>query len=133
MKLSGYKTDYYQYTELASSTSRQLALAGIALVWVFKSGNDGSLKLPDELLLPSICLIVSLGSDLLQYVVASITWGMFHRYHERKRTPREDDPEVEASRYYTWPINVLFYLKILTVLIAYFFLFKHAVNSISFV
>jgi len=132
MKLSGYKQDYYQYTSLASSTSRQLALAGIALVWVFKTQGDNGYVLPNELLFPSICLIVSLGSDLLQYVTASITWGVFHRYHELKRKSKNEDPELEASRYYTWPINFFFYSKIASVLIAYVYLLKHAISSVSF-
>ena len=132
MKLSGYKQDYYQYTGLASTTSRQLALAGIALIWVFKSQGPNGFQLPNDLLLPSICLIASLGSDLLQYVVASITWGLFHRHHERKRSSIEVDPDIEASRFYTWPINVFFYGKIISVLIAYGFLLIHAIKSISF-
>lgn len=132
MKLSEYKTDYYQYTSLASNGSRQLALAGIALVWVFKTQGTSGYTLPNELLIPSVALIVSLGSDLLQYVVGSITWGFFHRYHEARRSSISEDPELEAPAYYTWPINAFFYSKIISVLTAYFFLLKYAINSISF-
>lgn len=132
MKLSEYKTDYYQYTSLASNGSRQLALAGIALVWVFKTQGASGYTLPNELLIPSIALIVSLGSDLLQYVAGSVTWGIFHRYHEAQRASMLEDPELEAPVYYTWPINAFFYSKILSVLIAYFYLLKYAISSVSF-
>lgn len=132
MKLAYYKGEYSAFTGLASSTSRQLALAGIALIWVFKTQGQAGYKLPNDLLLPAVCLILSLGSDLLQYVLGSIIWGSFHRYHEKKRSTITDDPEIEAPFYFTWPINLFFYSKIGCVLIAYFFLFQHAITSISF-
>lgn len=132
MKLSEYKADYYQYTSLASNGSRQLALAGIALIWVFNTQGSLGYTLPNELLIPSIALIWSLGSDLLQYVIGSIIWGLFHRYHEARRSSISEDPELEAPVHYTWPINAFFYSKIISVLIAYFFLLKYAINSISF-
>ncbi len=132
MKLSAYKADYYQYSGLASSTSRQLALAGIALVWVFKTQGTTGYALPNELLYPSVFLICSLASDLLQYVFGSIIWGLFHRHHEKSRSAITEDPDVEAPMYFTWPINLFFYGKIAAVLIAYFYLFSHAAKSITF-
>lgn len=132
MKLSNYKQDYYQYTSLASSTSRQLALAGIALVWVFKTQGVVGYKLPTDLFLPSIFLISSLASDLLQYISGSIIWGWFHRFHEKKRSSISDDPEIETPMYFTWPINFFFYSKIIYVLLAYTYLFKYAAKSIFF-
>ena len=101
MKLEYYKSEYSAFSGLASSTSRQLALAGIALIWVFKTQGQAGYKLPNELLLPVICLIVSLGSDLLQYVSGSIIWGSFHRHHEKKRKSITDAPEIEAPFYFT--------------------------------
>lgn len=131
MKLSDYKKDYYQLSGLASNASRQLAFAGIALIWVFKSQSENGFQLPSELLIPSMCLIFSLGFDLLQYVTGSITWGLFHRYHEKKRTS-EIDPELEAPFYYTWPINFFFYCKIISVLVSYSYLALYSINSIWF-
>ena len=132
MNLEYYKGEYYSFSGLASSTSRQLALAGIAIVWVFNSHGQTGYKLPNELLFPSICLILSLGSDLLQYVTGSIIWGCFHRFHEKKRKSIGDNPDIEAPFYFTWPISLFFYIKIAAVLIAYIFLLKYAISSISF-
>jgi|SRR5690554_15848 len=132
MKLSDYKKDYYQYTSLASTTSRQLALAGIALVWVFKIQGVSGFELPNALLLPLVGLILSLFFDLLQYCLGSIIWGSFHRYHEKKRLLPGDDPSLEAPAYLTWPINLFFLLKIIAVLISYWFLLLYAVSSITF-
>ncbi len=133
MKLSEYKNDYYEYSGLASSTSRQLTFAGIALLWIFKSGSDGNYSLSVELYIPAVALIVSLGSDILQYVTATIIWGIFHRYHECNRNNNNPDTELEASKYLTWPINFFFYLKLISVIYAYYYLLKFAINKISFV
>ena len=133
MKLSEYKSDYYQYSGLASSATRQLALAGIALIWVFKTQSDnGTYILPNTLIYPAIGLIVSLGSDLLQYVFGTVIWGLFHRYHESLRESIEDDPILEAPVHYTWPINFFFYTKIIAVLVSYFFLLIFAIDSVKF-
>lgn len=120
MKLDYYKSEYASFSGLASSTSRQLALAGIALIWVFKTQGQAGYQLPNDLLLPALCLIVSLGSDLLQYVSGSMIWGSFHRYHEKQRKFITDEPDIEAPFYFTWPINIFFYTKITAVLMAYF-------------
>ena len=132
MKLSEYKKDYYSYSGLASTTSRQLALAGIALIWIFKTQVQDVYNLPNELLLPAICLIAALASDLLQYVAGSIIWEFFHRYHEKKRESITQDPDIEAPFYFTWPINLFFYSKIVSVLVAYYYLFQYAITTISF-
>ena len=36
MKLSDYRETYYEFSGKASDVTRQLAFAGIAIVWIFK-------------------------------------------------------------------------------------------------
>lgn len=133
MNLSGYKKDYYELSGLASTACRQLAFAGIALIWIFKSGESSSICLPDSLLIPAGLLVLSLTFDMLQYVVGATVWGFFHRYHEKRKENPESDPYVLAKPIYNWPANSFFYLKILSVVSAYFLLLKFVVNAISFV
>ncbi|MFW5431165.1 MAG: hypothetical protein ACKE5Q_00095 [Methylophilaceae bacterium] len=132
MKLSEYKSAYYESSSSASSVSRQLALAGIAFVWIFKTNGVNGYVLPNALVWPSICLIVSLGADLLHYVSGSIIWGKFHRHHELKRLSITEDPDLEAPSYFNWPAIFFFYLKMLAVLVAYGFLLSHSIQAISF-
>ena len=132
VKLSEYKQDYYQISGLASSTSRQLAFAGIALIWIFKTGNSPPIALPKDLLFPSGFLIFGLACDLLQYLFATVIWGSFHRYHEKKKNAIEEDSTIGAPKYLNWPTNLLFYSKILSVLIAYYFLLKYVWTAIEF-
>lgn len=133
MKLSEFKTDYYEFSGLASSSSRQLAMAGIALLWLFKSGGGtNTYTLPIELFLPAALLVASLGSDLIQYILGTVIWGAFHRHHENRRKSEDDDPSIEAPPCYSYPITVFFYLKIIFVLVAYFLVLTFALSEVTF-
>lgn len=133
MKLSGYKKAYEDLSGLASTVSRQLALAGIALIWIFKTEVKGVYCLSTTLLIPSWILIFGLTCDLLQYVCGAIIWGSFHRYHEKKKAIIDDDPFLLANPYLNWPANTLFVLKIVSVITAYIFLLNFVWNKIQFV
>ena len=52
MKLQGYRADFYTYSGKASDLSRQLAFAGIALIWLFKKDDAGRLSIPPDLVMP---------------------------------------------------------------------------------
>jgi len=133
MNLSGFKKDYYELSGLASTVCRQLALGGIALIWVFKIGNGSSMALPNSLMIPSGFLAFSLICDLLQYVLAAIIWGCFHRYHEKKKTTPEEDPIIQAPFYFNIPANTCFYLKITAAITAYVFILRYVWGAIKFI
>jgi hypothetical protein len=76
-KLSQYWENFEEYTGKASDVTRQLSFAGIAVVWLLRTGGGGSLPIPSALLLPLALFVWSLSFDLLQYVVASVVWGSF--------------------------------------------------------
>lgn len=132
MKLSDYKDDYYVFSGLASSASRQLAFAGIALLWLFKSGDNGAYKLPKQLFVPAAALIIALACDILHYVTGSLIWGTFFRSNEKKTKEIGEDPELEAPSYYSWPITALFFLKIIAVIFAYYHILIFAISAIKF-
>lgn len=132
MKLSNYKDDYYEFTGLASSASRQLAFAGIALLWLFKSGDNGAYEIPKQLFVPATALIFTLSCDILQYVTGSLIWGTFFRANEKKTKEIGEDPVLEAPSYYSWPITAFFILKIASVIYAYYHLLKFTISAIKF-
>lgn len=114
MKLEKYLETYYWFSGKASDVARQLAFAGVAIIWIFKAGNGLQTKIPNGLLLPLILLCLSLASDLLQYVTGTIIWGFFHRYHEKKMTG-----DIKASAWLMKPILIFFILKIILVSAAF--------------
>jgi len=122
MKLSDFRETYYEFSGKASEAARKLAFAGIAVVWIFKSSDSPSPKIPIDLYLPTGLLVLTLAFDLLQYVSATIIWGVFQWKEERKLNNINDDPELGAHPLCKLPQNVFFLLKIITITLAYIFL-----------
>lgn len=116
MKISDYRADYYFFTGKASEIVRQLSLAGIAVVWIFKSTDGTSFRLSTDLLIPSIAFLVSLGFDLAQYVVAATIWKKHYRSLEEQEIPAGTDREEHDfgphDEKQERPIAVLFWIKI---------------------
>lgn len=120
MKLSDYRQTFYDFSAKASEVSRKLAFAGIAIVWIFKTSENISPKVPIDLYLPTALLVLTLALDLLQYVSATIIWGIFQWKEERKLQDINDDPELGAHPLCKLPQNVFFLLKIISITLAYF-------------
>ena len=129
MKLSNYREAYYAHTGSASSVGRQVAFAGIALIWVFNAGNAGEIALPTDLLWPALLLILGLALDLTQYVFASAIWGVFHRLKE-KQLGADPDPPVSAPPWLNWPTLFCFWGKLVTIIVGYLFLLRYVGHAI---
>lgn len=125
MKLSDYRGTYYEFSGKASDCARNLAFAGIALVWIFKTSDSPTPKIPNEFILPTVFLVLTLAFDLLQYIVATAVWGFFQWNEERKLQDINVDPELGAPRYLKWPQNTFFVFKLCSVFLAYVFLSLH--------
>jgi len=82
MKLSGYKDDYYYFTGKLGDINRQIAFAGIAIIWIFKKEDGENIILCKDLIFPSILFAIALACDLLQYIYQSLTWAIFYRLKE---------------------------------------------------
>src|SRR5688572_22594272 len=122
--LADYREAYYTHSGKASDVARQLAFAGIAVIWVLRVQDESTIPLPAALLLPLLLLALSLAADLLQYVSATISWGSFHRYHE-KREGHETAEQIRAPRWLNWPGLAFFTIKLLLVSAAYLALGKY--------
>ena len=46
--LKDYRADFYTFTGKASDITRQLAFAGIALIWIFKTDRTGTFRYPSR-------------------------------------------------------------------------------------
>lgn len=117
IKLKEAEEAYYELSGTASTVSRQLSFAGIAVIWLFCTLDIGKIIVPNELILPIILIVISLGCDLLHYVVGSFIWGVFHRKKEKENFKSES--EVETSRFLNWPALFFYWAKIVSIIIAY--------------
>jgi hypothetical protein len=131
-KLSHFREkEYYYFSGKASELCRNLAFAGIAIIWIFKVDKTG-MSIDKKLILPLISFVATLAFDLFQYIWGTIIWGFFVRKQEKNlKDVATEDPELEAPAWYNWPTNIFFYLKAVSVIIGYILLFIHLVKVIT--
>lgn len=128
MKLKDARDLYYFYSGKTSDLVRQLGLAGIAVVWIFKRDVQGVPKIPNELLFPLGLIVIGLALDLLQYAIATSIWGIFQR--SKEKTGVAEDADFRAPRQFNWPSLTFFVLKVVAIVVAYVFLLRHLVNTV---
>ena len=120
MNLAYVKERYSYYTGKTSDIARQLAFAGIAVIWVFKNDSGDQLRVPRELLPSAVVLIIVLALDFLQYVSGSLLWGGFMKVKESSGVKKDD--EFSAPRAINWPALTFFWLKVVAIAVSYAFL-----------
>jgi len=124
MILSEYKAAFYTFSGKLSDINRQIAFAGIAVIWIFKDGQAPDFQINPELILPAIFLVSALAADIFQYVYQSIAWAIFHRKHEKKADDGED-PDILAPPWMNIIPWIFFATKVLLVLAAYTLIIRH--------
>jgi hypothetical protein len=120
MKLEDARGAYESLSGKASDIVRQISLAGVALVWVFRTTTSVSIptiSLDPRLLRAAVFIFIALLFDFLQYLLGTIIWFVYFRYKENKRTKASD--EFLAPPQLNWPTWSLFFLKSAMMLIAY--------------
>ena len=122
MKIQDYRTDYYFYTGKTSDIARTTALAGIAVIWLFKKEVGGVTYVPPILLWAGLGILVALFMDLAQYFTASCIWRGLYRSRELsgwKDVDRQHPPQKE------YPILALFWGKLFFLAAAYVLIAVH--------
>lgn len=128
MKLKDAREHYYFHSGKTSDIVRQLALAGIAVVWLFKYNVLGVPKVPAQLWVPLVLIVIGLALDLLQYAVATAIWGVFQRRKERAGVA--EDVEFKAPGQLNWPAITFFWLKVVSIATAYYLLLQYLAHNI---
>lgn len=121
MKLSEYKEDYYAFTGKLSDINRQIAFAGIGLIWIFKDNSDSKILINEELILPAMLIVIGLAFDMLQYIYQSLTWSIFYTYYKRKG--KSEDKKIKSPEYLNYPAWFFFIVKIVLIILAYILIF----------
>jgi hypothetical protein len=84
MTLDAARNEYYSHSGSASAAARQLAFAGIAVVWILATNEDVVVVQPESLRLPLLAFVATLAFDLVHYYWQASFWGIFHRMKEKK-------------------------------------------------
>lgn len=102
---------YLEATEALTENVRKLDFAGIAVVWLIIVGDTGGiLSSSSGLNWPLLLFVLSLVSDLLQFVYRAIVFGTLNTYLTRKGKSLTDD--IEYSGKWNYPALLLFWAKI---------------------
>lgn len=128
MNLEDSRNNYSYFSSETSRIVRQLGFAGIGIIWLFKTNVDGRQTIPFELVKPALIITVGLALDLLHYIAGTIVWGAFNRYQEKAGINEEE--EFLAPKQINWPGNTFFWLKIIAMVVAYYFLFQFLTKKV---
>jgi hypothetical protein len=130
MKLQDTRQCYQDNSGRASEIARQLAFAALGIVWIFKvDRSDGGMEVSQQLLWPAAWAIMALALDLLQYVYATVAWGVFNRLREHS-TELNEETEFHAPPLINWPTIALFWLKLIAISACYVLLLRYMVVAI---
>ncbi|MFJ9021606.1 hypothetical protein ACIRPU_16755 [Streptomyces sp. NPDC102259] len=137
MNLETGRDAYYKAADAVNQQVRQLALAGIAVVWLLAGGLQSSkINLNDTLLAAGICLISALALDLLHFVFKTATFAIWVRVKEVEKRGNDKGKNVDkedigdAPDFILPTLWVLFYLKVAAIGAAYGLIFSDMISRI---
>jgi hypothetical protein len=125
------RDEYHLFTGKLSDITRQLSLAGIAVVWVFKITQGEDTVLPTTLFRVSLCLVGALAAEALQYASAAIAYGVYNWQLARRGV--ELDAQVERHGALNLLPLIFFVLKIVALTAGYALLLTFLLDKIKVV
>jgi hypothetical protein len=102
----GYKIAH-EHTTKVSEMNRTLALAGFAIIWLYKVGSDANQTIPGDLVPAAFILALGIALDMLQSLVNAGVW-----YFETRDNEKKHQLEFKVTSSYLMPGNVLFVAKL---------------------
>ena len=132
--LSGWKKDYENDSSTLSTLNRNLAFAGIGLIWIFKNADSSPKLLPDALYQPILLITGALFFDIFQYIwrigVSYFTYRKYEKLLDRKKIKESETEDIQIKQIYmniTW---AFFLLKIALTIYAYIIIAKFLIVKI---
>ena len=128
MTLKEIREDYVRYSVNVSELSRNLAYAGIGIVWIFKhSSSTESLSsafmssIPEGLRVPLLLFVAALILDLFQYVIQTVIWYSYYIRHKKEKKDKiEDEVNLNEPEIYSLVPWIFWSIKLIIVVVAYY-------------
>jgi hypothetical protein len=119
VKIRKIREDFEATTKTVSDLVRQLAFAGIAVIWVIRVGDDaGGIRQSLEPLFPSLLLfVVALAFDFAQYVFRALTLFFANIFFWTKY--RNEEQDVLYSGWLNLLPYLFFFGKAVCLIVAY--------------
>jgi hypothetical protein len=119
--LDEWRQEYFGATTKASDICRNLALAGIAIIWIFKNTETSVPIIPKELVTALFLLVTCLTLDLSQYFIKGIIWyNFFSKKEEEVEAGTAIENDIKANPNLPRIIHVIYYVKFFPLVWAYF-------------
>lgn len=105
----------------AGDIARQLALAGLGLIWIFKKETpSGDLLIDRTLIVAGLLIILALAVDLFQVVGSALVMDQVLSWlNKRGRSGEEISVEISYPKSWVDFLLISFYLKFALLAIAY--------------
>lgn len=87
MKIKEAREEHAFYSGKLSDILRQLGLAGVAIIWVFRIESPSGNSIPRGLIPAGWFILLGLTADLLHYTAGTIFWD---RFSQKKAEELED-------------------------------------------
>jgi hypothetical protein len=125
--LKEWLEEFYEDTSTISTLIRNIAFAGIGVIWIFKNTDPKATLLPKELIPPLFFLILGLISDIAQYLWRAINIYIFYKIKDvgyvSGRLKEKDISDVTMPNYILAGTWTFFFVKIGMICIAYYKIF----------
>jgi hypothetical protein len=111
------RATYESASSKASEVARQLAFAGVAIVWLFSGATmpkSGGLQIENSLLRAGFFLVLCLALDFAHAVYRAAAWGIYGWYLDTKHGETDDAPA-----WINYPSNAFYWGKLLALGVAY--------------
>ena len=130
--LERFREFHYDATNKVSENTRTLALAAIAIVWLFNDKSGQQYLVPQPLRLPLLFAVAALAFDFLQHFYRSFAWHLKFRAEEgrlEKGKITEETP-LYVSGAFNWVPYGFYYIKVLLLFAAYWTLIRYLLAAI---
>ena len=120
-------------TKALGDVVRQLAFAGIAIVWILRSEPlKTGLTFTSEFFWPLLFFSLSLSFDLLQYIWSSALWDTVVMIWSRRKSPKsENDPIPKWVEYLNAPTRIFLWAKAMSLVMGYILLISILIYRIN--
>jgi len=110
MRIEQIRADLDVFSGRLSEITRQISLAGIGVIWIFKlDTNTGGITYTGNLSYPLLAFVLALLLDLLQYLRSYVVWDKLATLMDKNNEVERDvDPKINCLS------TLLFYGKILS-------------------
>jgi hypothetical protein len=132
--LKDWLEDFHNDTGKISDLVRNLALAGIGIIWIFKNTDLTHNIIPKELVIPLKYVVIGLLLDLSQYIWRAVNVYIVYQIkankYDKGKLTDADIADVKIPNYipfFTW---LLFISKIIFVAIAYYNIYQYLLTKV---